>query len=195
MRYGAYEAKRVDGQLGYGPYNWRETPVRLTIYIDANIRHSLAILDGEDIDPDSGLPHTSHISANMAIIQDAKKYGTLVDDRPGIKTTKESEVDIVLNTPTIQEMVEKRKIRTSQLYREMKKNQEERNNKIEPDLDLKTGTINVPTNDLLNRQQVHLTGAAFTNHLDSYACQTSQCRCGKKVFTGVGDPDAGTRTT
>lgn len=85
MRYGAYEAKRTDGKSGYGPFNWRTTPVRLSVYVDALLRHSLALADGQDLDPDSNLPHEDHIGANVCIIKDARKHGTLIDDRPTIK--------------------------------------------------------------------------------------------------------------
>ncbi len=50
MKYGARDAKRADGQTGYGDYNWRSTKVRLTVYLDAIMRHTMAILDGEDLD-------------------------------------------------------------------------------------------------------------------------------------------------
>ncbi len=81
MYYGAFLAKRKDGKQGYGPFNWRSTPVRLSIYLDATLRHTFALANGEDVDPDSGLPHEYHIGANMNIIIDAKKHGTLIDDR------------------------------------------------------------------------------------------------------------------
>lgn len=88
MKYGAFEAKRVDGKQGYGPYNWRETKVSYNIYLDATIRHSLKLLDGEDLDPDSLIHHLGHIMANAAILIDALKTNSLVDDRPKLKEQK-----------------------------------------------------------------------------------------------------------
>jgi len=41
-----------------------------------------ALLEGEDIDPKSGLPHLAHALACIAIIIDAKTAGKLIDDRP-----------------------------------------------------------------------------------------------------------------
>lgn len=82
MRYGAYEAKRVDGKQGYGPFNWRETKVSYTIYLDAIARHNMKLLDGEDVDLDSLVHHLGHIRANAGILLDAIKTGSLVDDRP-----------------------------------------------------------------------------------------------------------------
>ena len=91
-RYGAYEAKRKDGGKGYGPMNWRDTKVSLTTYLSANMRHLMAIIDGEDIDPDSGEPHIGHITFNCGIIADAQKHGTLVDDRPCIKDNRKKDI-------------------------------------------------------------------------------------------------------
>lgn len=72
----------------YGPYNWREKPVRMTVYLDAMERHLLALKDGEWADPETGFPHVAHIGANVAILLDAAPIGCLVDDRdwkkPGV---------------------------------------------------------------------------------------------------------------
>lgn len=70
------------GAKKYGPYNWREKDVRLTVYLAAAERHLRAILDGESIDPESMMPHAAHVMACMAIIIDANDIGKLVDDRP-----------------------------------------------------------------------------------------------------------------
>lgn len=70
----------------YGPYNWREKKVRLSIYLDAIERHLLAMQDGQQMDEESGLPHEAHIGANVAILLDAKATGNLVNDltwKPG----------------------------------------------------------------------------------------------------------------
>lgn len=71
----------LDGARKYGPLNWRETPIPLTIYIDAAIRHLLALKEGQDCAPDSGLPHAAHVMAGMSIVLDAEACGTLIDDR------------------------------------------------------------------------------------------------------------------
>jgi len=64
----------------YGPYNWREKKVRLSIYIDAMERHLMAMKDGQWFDPESGKPHFAHIGANVAILADASEIGNLIDD-------------------------------------------------------------------------------------------------------------------
>lgn len=63
------------------PYNWREAPVRHTVYLEAAMRHLLQALDGEDVDAESGLPHEAHVAACMAILLDAHHAGSLEDDR------------------------------------------------------------------------------------------------------------------
>lgn len=71
----------LDGALKYGRGNFRAVGVRYSIYIDALRRHANALFEGEDIDPDSGLPHEAHALACLAIIVDAKAAGKLTDDR------------------------------------------------------------------------------------------------------------------
>lgn len=71
----------LDGMLKYGRANWREAGVKFTIYYDALRRHVNALAEGEDYDPDSGLPHESHALACLAILVDAKANGKLIDDR------------------------------------------------------------------------------------------------------------------
>lgn len=71
----------LDGATKYGRSNWRATGVRASIYNDAIIRHLSAWFEGEDIDPDSGLPHMAHLLASAAIIVDAIAAGKFRDDR------------------------------------------------------------------------------------------------------------------
>jgi hypothetical protein len=71
----------LDGMLKYGRSNWRAVGVRSSIYIDALRRHTNAYFEGEDNDPDSGLPHLSHMLACIAILIDSKAAGNLTDDR------------------------------------------------------------------------------------------------------------------
>lgn len=71
----------LDGALKYGRTNWRAAGVRTSIYYDALMRHTFAYFEGENIDPDSGLPHLAHILACAAILVDAEAAGKLTDDR------------------------------------------------------------------------------------------------------------------
>jgi hypothetical protein len=70
------------GAKKYGPYNWRTLKVRKSVYLEAAMRHLLAAMDGEDADPESGIPHEAHVAACMGILLDAQALGVLIDDRP-----------------------------------------------------------------------------------------------------------------
>lgn len=61
----------------YGRYNWRMTGVDLEVYINAAFRHLMAIMDGEWLDAESGLPHAAHLMANGAVMVDAAQHGML----------------------------------------------------------------------------------------------------------------------
>lgn len=69
-----------NGADKYGRVNWRYTDVKYSVYLNAAFRHLLQMLDGEETDPDSGLPHFAHVMACMAIIADARQSGTLEYD-------------------------------------------------------------------------------------------------------------------
>lgn len=71
----------LDGMLKYGRSNYRAIGVRASIYYDAASRHLNAWFEGEDADPDSGLPHLAHALACLAILVDAEAAGKLNDDR------------------------------------------------------------------------------------------------------------------
>lgn len=71
----------LDGMLKYGRSNFRAIGVRSSIYFDAVNRHLNAWFEGEDNDPDSGLPHLAHALAGLAILVDAEAAGKLNDDR------------------------------------------------------------------------------------------------------------------
>jgi dATP/dGTP diphosphohydrolase len=70
------------GASKYGPYNWRDKKVHMTVYIAAAMRHLMSLLDGENVAQDSGVHHGAHAAACMGIILDALECNCLVDDRP-----------------------------------------------------------------------------------------------------------------
>lgn len=72
----------LSGALKYGRHNWRTTPVVASIYYDAAMRHLAAWWEGQETDPESGLPHLSHALASLAILVDADSVKKLRDDRP-----------------------------------------------------------------------------------------------------------------
>jgi hypothetical protein len=78
-----WTAKAMEfGAEKYGPYNWRQKKVRMTVYLSAALRHLSALLDGENIAEDSQCPHEAHLAACMGILLDARATGNLIDDRP-----------------------------------------------------------------------------------------------------------------
>jgi hypothetical protein len=78
-----YQAQAMmDGAQKYGPYNWRDKPVKAMVYISAAQRHIDQYLDGEVFDPISGVPHLGHALACFGILADATETGNLIDDRP-----------------------------------------------------------------------------------------------------------------
>jgi hypothetical protein len=72
----------VEGSLKYGRFNWRAAGARTSVYLDAMQRHMKAYEGGEEIDPDSGLPHLWKAAACLAILIDSAQLGVLTDDRP-----------------------------------------------------------------------------------------------------------------
>jgi hypothetical protein len=65
----------------YGPWNWRETGVCASTYVNAILRHLNAWRDGESLDPESGITHLAHIACSANILMDAEVCGKLQDDR------------------------------------------------------------------------------------------------------------------
>jgi hypothetical protein len=70
------------GAKKYGPFNWRQSNVKASIYVAAARRHILQWFDGQDDDPESGVCHLAHARACLGILLDALATGHLVDDRP-----------------------------------------------------------------------------------------------------------------
>jgi len=70
------------GAVKYKPWNWRESKVAYMVYLGAMKRHIDAIIDGQEIDPESGAHHLGHVAAGCAIVLDAKACGNLVNDLP-----------------------------------------------------------------------------------------------------------------
>ena len=69
------------GAKKYGAFNWRDTGVYSSTYVNAILRHLNAWRDGEDFDPESGISHIAHIACSCNILMDADYCGKLVDDR------------------------------------------------------------------------------------------------------------------
>jgi hypothetical protein len=75
-------AVHAHGADKYGERNWRQDAILASTYEAAILRHFMAYFyDSEDLDPDSGHNHLYHIRACCAVMLDAEKHGTLIDNR------------------------------------------------------------------------------------------------------------------
>jgi hypothetical protein len=69
------------GKVKYGAYNWLKGIVYSRL-IAATERHLNAIKKGEDIDPESNLPHVDHAMCNLMFLSRFMKTKPELDDRP-----------------------------------------------------------------------------------------------------------------
>jgi Domain of unknown function (DUF5664) len=72
----------LEGALKYGAYNYRGIGVRVSVYLDAAMRHIRRFKNGEDRDPKTGVHHLGYARACLGIIFESIAMGNLVDDRP-----------------------------------------------------------------------------------------------------------------
>lgn len=72
----------LEGALKYGRHNYRAVGVRTSVYYDAALRHLTAFWEGQNIDPESGLPHVVKAIACLFVLRDSQLIGNVVDDRP-----------------------------------------------------------------------------------------------------------------
>lgn len=71
-----------EGARKYTPYNWRENPVNVDIYIGAARRHIAQYWNGDTLDKESGNHHLGHAIACLMILLDCEAIGNLKDNRP-----------------------------------------------------------------------------------------------------------------
>jgi hypothetical protein len=68
------------GARKYKPHNWR-LGLAWSDTIASLQRHLLAFADGEDVDPETGLPHLGHAMCQMLFLTEYYLTGTGTDDR------------------------------------------------------------------------------------------------------------------
>ena len=68
------------GAQKYDDRNW-ELGIKYSRLFGALQRHLLAYWDGEDLDPETGLPHLAHAGCNMLMLLESQRFDGL-DDRP-----------------------------------------------------------------------------------------------------------------
>ena len=71
-----------EGAIKYGKHNYEAVGIRHSIYFDACLRHLIADFLGEEIDPDSGIPHITKAISTLLVLRDAQIYDKCTDDRP-----------------------------------------------------------------------------------------------------------------
>lgn len=72
----------TEGHLKYGGYNWRDAGVAASVYVAALRRHMAKWWAGENVDPDTGVPHLANAIGCLAVLIDAVECNMLSDDRP-----------------------------------------------------------------------------------------------------------------
>lgn len=68
------------GARKYGPDNWRKG-MEWRRLIGAALRHLMAFSRGEDVDPESGLPHIDHLACCAMFLSEYQKRKLGRDDR------------------------------------------------------------------------------------------------------------------
>lgn len=64
----------------YGRFNYKGG-IAHTRLVDAAMRHLIAYASGEDIDPESGLPHVDHAAASINMLRGNQRLHPELDDR------------------------------------------------------------------------------------------------------------------
>lgn len=70
----------MHGVEKYGAHNWRGG-ISYSRLIDASLRHLTAINAGENVDPETGLPHSAHLACCAIFLTWMMQYRPDMDDR------------------------------------------------------------------------------------------------------------------
>jgi hypothetical protein len=69
------------GRKKYAEWNWAKG-MKWSVPLACAVRHCLAILRGEENDPESGLPHRGHVACNIVMLAQYESSYPEGDDRP-----------------------------------------------------------------------------------------------------------------
>lgn len=72
---------RYAGYLKYKDYNDYRKGMEVSRNASCAMRHIMAFMDGEDLDPESKEPHLAHACCRLMFILQNQKDGTAIDDR------------------------------------------------------------------------------------------------------------------
>lgn len=72
----------LGGAMKYGRHNYRGSGVRASVYVDASMGHISQWVEGEDMDPESGLSHITMAITSLMVLRDGMLEGNFTDDRP-----------------------------------------------------------------------------------------------------------------
>jgi hypothetical protein len=86
-----YGAKKYTTKERSGAHNWKYG-LKYTEAMESLLRHAFAFLNGEDNDPESGLPHIGHIQANAMFVAYMMQNRPDMDDRTIISPAKASDI-------------------------------------------------------------------------------------------------------
>lgn len=86
------------GARKYAAHNWRGG-ISISRLLGAVLRHTFAIMRGEDIDPESGLTHAGHLSCSAMFLFWMLKHRKDLDDRYVDKPAGESRKETSLLSP------------------------------------------------------------------------------------------------
>lgn len=69
------------GHVKYGDFSNYRKGLEISRNASCAIRHIMAVMDGEDLDPESGEHHFAHACARLMFALQNIKDGTVIDDR------------------------------------------------------------------------------------------------------------------
>lgn len=61
------------GAKKYAPDNWKKVPDLRSRYLGAALRHIFQSMEGQELDPDSGMDHLAHAVCSLLFVMEAKK--------------------------------------------------------------------------------------------------------------------------